>query len=321
MKTTAMGENTVNKPITSALKFQRVFPFLGLVFVIGLFAVLTGGKNLAFSNIQRVSLQSVLLMICCLGATFTLAHGGLDFALGGILGMSIAVGGLAGMINPILTIPVILIVAVLGELLEVITSIALNIPSFIVSLAMMFITKGILVGITQKYSINSNPIFLKLDYPIFYYVVLMVVFILALVFYQYTKIGKYNRAIGSNFITAVTSGIPVNKYKILAFLVSGLALGISAFLNFVRAGSVSATTGAGFELNALIALVLGGNSISGGTSVKIRSAIIGCLTLVTLENGLVMKGIEPATVGLIKGIIFLTAIAVAYDRKIGRIIS
>jgi ribose transport system permease protein len=68
-------------------------------------------------------------------------------------------------------------------------------------------------------------------------------------------------------------------------------------------------------------LVLGGNSISGGTSVKIRSAIIGCLTLVILENGLVIVGVDPAMVGLLKGLIFLSAIAVAYDRKTGQIIT
>ncbi len=309
------------KTIQPALNPQNIVPFLGLAFVIALFAVLTGGKNIALSNIQRISLQSVLLMIGCLGATFTLAHGGLDFALGGILGMAVAIGGLAGMVNPILTIPVMLIVAIAGEVLEVTVSIGLAIPSFIVSLAMMFITKGILIGITQKFSVTSNAIFLKLDQPVFYFAVLVAVFLAALILFQYTKIGKYNRAIGSNYTAAVTSGIPVNQYKILAFLVCGLAVGTSAFLNFIRAGSVSATTGAGFELNVLIALVLGGNSISGGTSVKIRSAIIGCLILVALENGLVMVGIEPAMVGLIKGIIFLTAIAVAYDRKTGQIIT
>ena len=310
----------VNKNISFG-NLQNIFPFLGIIFVTGIFAILTDGRNLAFSNIQRVSLQSVLLMIGCLGATFTLAHGGLDFALGGILGMSVAIGGLAGMINPLFTLPVILIVAVLGEVVEVTTSLVLKIPSFIVSLAMLFITKGILIGITQQHSVNSSPMLLTLDQPIFYYSVLIIVFILALFLFQYTKIGKYNRAIGSNFTAAVTSGIPVNRYKIYAFIVSGVALGISAFLNFVRAGSVSFTTGSGFELNVLIALVLGGNSISGGTSVKIRNAIIGCLTLVILENGLVMVGVEPAIVGLIKGSIFLTAIAIAYDRKIGQIIT
>jgi len=300
---------------------QNILPFLGLVFVVGLFAVLTKGRNLEFTNIKRVTMQSVLLMIGTIGAVFTISHGSIDFSLGGILGMSIAIGGLAGMINPMLVFPVILIVAVLGQLFVVLIHMALNIPSFVVSLAMMFITKGVLVGISQTVSVNIDPVFFDWDKPILYFGVLFVVLIAAYVLFEFTKIGKYNKAIGSNYTAAVTSGIAVNKYKILAYVVCGSALGVSGFLNFIRAGSISATTGSGYEFNVLISLVLGGTSITGGTGTKVRNAIVGCLILMSLDNGLVMMGVQPAMMGLIKGVIFLVAIALAYDRKTGQIVA
>jgi len=309
------------KRMTQKFNLQSIIPFLGLVFVIVLFAVLTNGRNLSLSNINRIILQSVLLIIGSVGAAFTIAHGSLNFSLGGVLGMSVAIGGLAGMIHPILTIPAILIAAVLGEVLVASLHIALKIPAIIVSLAMMFITKGILVGITQTVSVGLSSSYIAWDTPALYFSVLLCVVVIGYVLFQFTKIGKYNKAIGANFTAAKTSGVPVNKYKILAFIVSGFTLGISAFLNFVRTGGVSATTGSGYEINVLIALVLGGISITGGTSVKIRGAVIGCLILTILENGLVMIGVQPAMMGLIKGIIFLASIALSYDRRNGQVIT
>lgn len=306
---------------SSRLNAQSIVPFLGLIIVIGLFAILTGGQNLKLVNLSRVVLQSVLLMIGCISAVFTIAHGHLDFALGGILGMSVAIGGLAGMINPLLTVPVIIIVAVAGELFVVAIHTSLNIPSFIVSLAMLFITKGVLVGITQTLSVRVDSIFLALDTPVFYYGVLLTVLILAFIVFEFTKIGKYNKAIGSNQTMALTSGIAVNRYKVYAFMTSGFTLGIGAVLNLVRAGGVSATTGSGYEINVLISLVLGGTLLTGGTSVRIRGAVLGALILTSLENGLVILGVQPAWVGLIKGMLFLAAIAVAYNRKSGQIIT
>jgi len=303
------------------LNVQNIISYLGLAFVIVLFAILTQGKSVKFANIQRVLLQSVLLIIGSVGATFTIAHGHLDFSLGGIMGMSVALGGLVGTWIPELTIPAIIAVAVFAEVLVVLIHIALDIPSFIVSLAMMFITKGILIGVTQTVPVGLNAMYTEWDKPSVYFIVLAVVLVASFVLFEYTKIGKYNKAIGSNFVAAITNGIPVNLYKVLAFIVSGVALGICAFLNFVRAGGVSATTGAGYEINVLISLVLGGTSLTGGTSVKMRGAIIGCLILTVLENGLVILGIQPAMMGLIKGVLFLTAIALAYDRKTGQIIA
>ena len=300
---------------------QNVISYIGLAFVLVLFAILTQGKSVKIANIQRILLQSVLLIIGSVGATFTIAHGHLDFSLGGIMGMSVALGGLVGTWIPALTIPAVIAVAVIAEVLVVLIHIALNIPSFIVSLAMMFITKGILIGVTQTVPVGLNAMYAGWDKPIVYFIVLVVVLIASFILFEFTKIGKFNKAIGSNFVAAATNGVPVNLYKILAFIVSGVALGISAFLNFVRAGGVSATTGAGYEINVLIALVLGGTSLTGGTSVKMRGAIIGCLILTVLENGLVILGIQPAMMGLIKGVLFLTAIALAYDRKTGQIIA
>ncbi len=305
----------------SNFRIQSITSFLGLAFVVILFAILTHGLSLRPANIQRILLQSILLIIGGAGVSFTIAHGHLDFAIGGILGMSVVLGGLAGSIHPLLTIPVIILAAVLGELLVVSTSIFLAIPSFIVSLAMMFITKGVLVGITQTVSVSLDPVFNSWDSQIFYFVVLIAVLIAAVFLMEFTKIGKFNKAIGANYTAAETTGIPVNKYKVLAFIVAGAAVGLSAFLNFVRAGGVSATTGSGYEINVLISLVLGGTSLTGGTSVKIRGAVIGCLILMVLENGLVILGVQPAMMGLIKGLLFLVAIALAYDRKSGQVIS
>ena len=300
---------------------KTIVPFFGLIFVIALFAILTGGKLVAWTNIQRVLLQMVLLMIGSLGVTFTISHGNLDFSLGGVIGAAAMFSALAGTVHPALTIPFAILAAIICQLCVVGGSILFDIPAFVVSLAMMFITRGLMMAATQTRQIVVPKAYLEWDEPYVYFIALAIVLVVLFFLFEYTKVGKYNRAIGSNYTAAVTSGVRVNKFKALAFVVSGAALGVSAFLNLIRAGGITATTGAGFETNVLIALVLGGVSLTGGTNVRLRGAVIGCLILTVLENGLVMIGVQPNMVGTIKGIVFLTSIAFAYDRKTGQIIT
>jgi ribose transport system permease protein len=299
---------------------KELVPFLGLIFVIAFFAIMTDGRNLSPRVLQIIVLQSVIPMIGAIGVAFTISNGSLDFSLGGIVGMSATFGGIVGASNPYLALPICIIVGVIAGFAVAGIHIVLKIPSFVVSLAMMFLGRGITALITSKMQISAPSSLAWLDEPVFYFIFLLAFFIICFILFEYTKIGKYNKAMGSNYTAAVTSGVPINKYKLIAFSISGVALGICAFLNMIRGGGVGATTGSGFEIDILISLVLGGISITGGSSVRLRGAVIGALILAFLDNGLIMLSVAPSLIGAIKGAVFLLAVSFAYDRKTSRFI-
>mgnify|MGYP000811549408 FL=1 len=107
----------------------------------------------------------------------------------------------------------------------------------------------------------------------------------------------------------------MNKYKFLAFLVTGITIGLTSFVNLVRSGGCTAQTGQSYETQILLALSLGGISLTGGSSVKIRSIVIGAILFMMLDNGLLLMGVDANWIDLIRGIIFILTVFISYDKK------
>ena len=322
MELTKTENQKIRKRVASDGKdsiFQKFIPFIGLILIVALFAFLTDGKVLGFANLKLILLQSVIMMIAGIGLTFTISHGSLDFSLGGVMILSAALGARAGEIDPALTLPMCLVVGLACSLIVVGLHLLLKVPVFLAGISMMFLSQGITGTLAADRPLACAYELLWIDEPIVYYITLIVIFIIAYTIFEFTKVGKYNKAIGSNYTAAVTSGIPVNKYKVIAFVISGVLIGTCGFLSLLRSGGVaSSSSGMGFEV--LISLVLGGVSITGGANTKLRATIIGCLILTILSNGLGFLSVEPAYVGAIKGIIFLAAIALTYERRTGELV-
>lgn len=309
--------NIQKKTIVTREFGKKIIPYLGLVFVVILFGFLTEGRSISPGNLKLIIKQASILMIGSVGATFTVAHGTFDLSPGGIVALSALAGGLVGNVNPWLMLPTCIIAAVLCSWAVVGIHISLQIPAFIGAIVLMFVGQGVIGSVSTMAQVRLPEIFADLDTPLFYFTVLIAVVIIGYVLLEYTKIGKYNKIIGSSNSAALVSGIEINKYKWLAFTVGGCCYGICAFLTMVRAGAISASTGNGFEMMIMIALVLGGTSLNGGTSVKIWGAITGCLIYYILENGLLMMNAQGYIMELIKGMIFLLAVTFSYDRKAG----
>ena len=114
--------------------------------------------------------------------------------------------------------------------------------------------------------------------------------------------------IGAGQISAVQSGVNVARTKFLAFLISGFTCGVVALMTLIRTGAASQSTGASFNFNVMMALVLGGTLMSGGNGVKVRHALIGAALLIILQNGLVLWGIDARSQDIIKGVLFVLMI-------------
>lgn len=125
-----------------------------------------------------------------------------------------------------------------------------------------------------------------------------------------TRLGRYIYGVGGNPEAATLAGIRVNGVRMFVFATMGMMCALGGLMYASRLQSASTTAGAGFELDAIAACYIGGVSASGGKG-KITNAITGALVIISLTNGLNLMGIGIAYQYVIKGVIFI--IAVAFD--------
>lgn len=294
---------------------KQLLPYFELLAVVLIFAILTKGKILGLDNLILIWKQSAVLIICCVGATFVLAHGNLDFSIGANIALSCGLGCIAGSIHPALFLPAILVSAVVLDLLMCYIHISCKVPAIVVSWAMMFCNQGIMTFLSAEYDLRIPDQFIFLDNDLTYILVVLVVVAAGAFLLNYTKLGKYNKAIGSNPVNAQMNGIRVRRYKYLAYLVCGVCIGLASVLTMARGRSVTVLTASSMSVNVLIAVVLGGLPLGGGVKARIHAGVIGALILMILTNGLTMIGVENTWIGAIKGLVFLVAVIATFDRK------
>lgn len=297
------------KPHLSAL-----LPVAGLVAVFALFSILGGARFYGTRNLLLILNQSYTVMFVGLGVTLIYAHGGIDFSVGAVLALSEMLAAMAykkaGV--PALLIVVTVLAAVACSLITGTITVKLRIPPFISSLCMQFTCRGIVntvlhnrtIGVTELAAPGWGP---KLCVLVAFAVVMYIML-------TYTKVGKYNKAIGENIRAARSSGIDVDLYRILAYLAGGFAIGVAAYFDLLRNGVMSTNVGYGLEMDVITALVLGGLSLSGGYIASVRSAILGSLIIVIMTNGLMIVGVPTAYIGIVQGVIFLFVILMTYKR-------
>lgn len=300
------------------VNIKNLVPYLGLFTVILIFSVLTQGKILAARNLETIFNQSLYLIIAGIGVSFVMAQGSLDFSQGGMLGICAVAGAVLSDVSPIMgLLGALLVGLILGTVNGTLFSV-FKIPSFIVTLCMMFILRGFTVYFTHSNPISTPISMMDLENTTLKVSVFVIVLAVFYYIFNYTKLGKYCKVTGAGETAANYSGIPVKKIKIIAFSISGFLCGLTAFLTILRTGAATAQTGNLFETDVLTALVLGGMPLTGGTNSKIQSSLVGGLMLAILGNGLLLCGIDSTLQQGIKGIIFLAAVYISIDRSKSR---
>ena len=136
----------------------------------------------------------------------------------------------------------------------------------------------------------------------------------------FTPIGRNLKAIGANEKAARFAGIKVTKTKILVYVVAGCITGFAAFINAVKVGSVTSSAGNMFETQLLIAMVLGGMPINGGARARFSNVVVGVLSYLVLQKGLVMLGLTTEMQQLFLGIVFVGLVALFSDRSSNQVI-
>ncbi|MDR1028652.1 MAG: ABC transporter permease, partial [Clostridiales Family XIII bacterium] len=199
----------------------------------------------------------------------------------------------------------------------------LKMPSFIVTLAMMTIIRGVAYVITlgspirlpvdPEANIGSSALFHfgqsgdpVTGMPLAAWVV--IVFIAFFWFLmKYTTFGRLIVATGSNEDAARLAGINVKKYIFAAYAISGVLAGVAGILLTARAGIATPSAGTGFELNAIAAVVIGGASLSGGKG-KVANTVVGVFIIALIGNIMNLLSVPPYPQQIIQGAIIIIAV-------------
>lgn len=293
---------------------RKIIPIAGLVIVILLFTFTTHGKFFTLKNAQNIIMQASIALVAAVGTVFVMAHNNLDFSLGGACALASVLAFLCSGGNLILFCIFAVVFGVICGLFTAVVTIFGRVPAFMAGLCLMFAGRGIAQTVAATRSMMMAKAAKLNNFWVFLCVV-VVVFVVGFIIFNYTKIGKYQKLIGTNEKATELSGINVAKFKTIAFIISGVTLGIASCLTLARGLSVTGNTGLNLETDVLLALSLGGISMAGGSATRIRSAVIGVLTYYILNNGMLLWGMNPDYVDIVKAVFFLATVAISIDRS------
>lgn len=271
---------------------QNIIIFLALIALIVIFSVLNPHFMDKYNIVSMAQSLSPYAFMA-LGVTFVIATGGIDLSIGTVCIAAAVVAGKLYMEGMPLwaTIPVMLIIGTLFGIINGILVAVLKLPPFIATLGTMMFARGLSALAVSVPNIfypsgtwfnaafsNANGI------PTGIFWLLGVTVICMYLMYK-SKIGRYILSIGSNEEATRLSGINTTKYKVLAYIFSGLGAGIAAIFWSASFTTVASATGNGMELDAIAGVYIGGTSAAGGVA-SVSGSIIGSLLLVVIRSGL-----------------------------------
>lgn len=300
---------------------QRLLPFISLIALFVALAI-ASPHFLTETNLSSVVRQTAVINIMSLGMTVIIIAGGIDLSVGAILAM----GGLLGTMamEKGLPIPAGILVGVLaglfwGAVNGVLTT-RLRIAPFIVTLGTLGIVRGLTLIISNGLPVHRIPqafSFLGegnlLGVP---FVLWLLVFCAALthVILEHTRLGRYAFSIGSNVEAAIYAGVPVKFDTTAVYAYGGMLTGLAGMIEASRLMTGQPTAGAGYELQAIAAVVIGGGSLHGGEG-SVVGTLIGAFIMGLLSNGSDLLGVSPYLQQAIIGAVIILAVTVDELRK------
>jgi len=256
------------------------------------------------------------LAVVAAGMTLVLIIGGIDLSVGSVLGLSGAVLGVA-MVNwgwPLWAAAALCMgVGLVAGTLNGLVSVRLGIPSFIVTLGMLEIARGLAYLTTNSQTKYIGAGVEGLSRPIgglgisAAFLLTAAVIAAGQVALSRTVFGRYLVAIGTNEQAVRLAGINPRPPKMAVFALLGLLTGLGAVFYTSRLGSSDPNAGVGLELSAIAAVVIGGTSLMGGRGSVVKS-FFGVLIIATLEAGLAQVGASEPAKRVITGVVIVVAV-------------
>jgi ribose transport system permease protein len=295
---------------------------------LALFVVLSLSSDvfLTSRNLLNILDQSAAVGIIACGATLVIIAGGFDLSVAAIFAISgVVATKLAGPLGSEVAIVAGVLTGLgLGVLNGLLVTLG-GVHSFIATLASgivfrgiaLIITGGLLVSVTEpSFTTIGRGELAGVKYSVWIFAAF---FALTAFLLTRTTLGRFIYAVGGNAEAARLSGIRVELVRTATFAISGLGAGIAGVVVASRVASGQADAGAGLELTAIAAVVLGGTSILGGEGAVWRS-VVGVLILAMIGNGFNLLDLDPLYQQIVEGSLILLAVAAdAQSRRARRL--
>lgn len=299
--------------------FLLLFPFVSLLIIVMIFGIATHGAFFKPFVLKGLLSQTIIIGTCAVGISFIYSNGNLDISIGSVLGLSATIGVLVHKATDsvLLMILVPIICSFLLMLFNCTMSVVFHIKTITVAIVVTQIYGAIttiLIGGAGKIDIDYK-ISTVLENGGFRYISFFVYFILCLLVYHFTKVGRTLRFLGGNKKCAEQTGISEAKSTYISFIIAGLGIGIASVFSIINVSAVSVETGNGLGMNVMLATVLGGMSIFGGSRSNSYAGLIGALTVSALNKGFLMIGVSSAVIQGIRGVIFLLLVYLNSERQ------
>ena len=313
----------------SSLRSLRIPPLVGpiliLIFLI-LLVTLINPRFLSSANVANLLRQSSILLIVAIGETYIIMMGSIDLSIEGVMALTSVIIGIfaenyfnSNDLGLIAVLLAVLIGVAMGFLNGVVHT-KLRIPSFMATLGMMYVGLGLATWISNGMNLpildpmilswargNTGPIPNLTFFG-------LAMFLIAFFLERYTRFGRYVKAIGGAEDRAKLAGVPIDKYKILAFTLAGFFVGVGGVLNSARIGAGAANSGLNYLFAAITAVVVGGTALTGGTG-GVLQTLIGAMIVIVIRNGMVLAGVHSFVQLAVQGVIITVAVILTIDRS------
>ena len=293
----------------------RYIAYTALIVLIIFFGLLAPSLFLTVGNFATILQNSSVQCVVAIGMTFVILIGSIDLSVGSNMALtatiaamaSTQIGGAAFFLTPFI-----------GGLIGLVNALVFvygRIPSFVVTLGMLSIARGLTLIITNgaPIPIPFSGLFSDIGIPPVPILIVIGLALVASFVLLKTSFGRYTFAIGGDEDKANVLGLPVKKVKIIVFTLSGALAGLGGGILAAEIGSGSPTMGTGFELTAISAVVIGGTSLTGGRG-SILGTVVGSLVMSTLANGLIILGISTEVQTVLTGIVLVGAVLLSIQR-------
>lgn len=309
-------------PFPRLLNWRQYIVYIAFVGVFAYFAItLSSDGFLTTNNILNIVRQTAIISVMAVAMTFVISAAEIDLSVGSIAALSSLTTGMAlqagyGIFGAVVAgLGTGFIIGLVNGWLVT----KINIPSFLVTLGMMGVAKGLAMRVTHTAPV---PILDKTFVYLFgagdvgsVPVLLIWTVLLAVmghIVLRKTTFGRRTLATGGNQNAARFSGVNVSRIKWSVLVMSGTVAGLAGMLYSGRMHAGRYTFGEGDELSVIAAVILGGTSLFGGVGTVIGT-VIGSLMIGTINNGLIIMGLDVSDQMIIKGMIII--LAVAFGRK------
>ncbi len=302
---------------------QKLMAFAGLIALFVVFS-LASPNFLTLDNVIGILLATAVNGVLALGATFVIIAAGIDLSVGTVMTFSAVMTGVFvvfwGLPIPLGIVGGILAGGVCGLVNGLVIS-KMKVPPFIATLGMLYATRGlslVISGVKPIY-FNDTPEFRQiamgsalgalipgLDIPNAVFIMFGAAVVAGLILTK-TVLGRYCFAIGSNEEATRLSGVNVDAWKAAVYMLCGMFAGLGGVIMASRLNSAQPALGAGYELDAIAAVVIGGTSLRGGEG-TILGTIIGAFIISVLANGLRILSVPQEWQMVVTGAIVVLAV-------------